>query len=124
MDVWHDRAVFHFLTSADDRTKYRAHLRRTLKVRGTAIVATFAPDGPARCSGLPVVRYSADTLAAELGDEFRLVEAKPYRHRTPWGAISPLFMDDLRAPRHTASSTSRSPHTPTPWLRPYQTRTP
>jgi uridine phosphorylase len=85
MDIWHDRAVFHFLTTPDDRARYRAHMRQTLKVGGTAIVATFALDGPETCSGLPVARYSADTLAAELGEEFKLIDAVPYDHRTPWG---------------------------------------
>jgi trans-aconitate methyltransferase len=67
MDIWHDRAVFHFLTDADVRARYRTRLLQTLKAQGTAIIATFAPDGPARCSGLPVVRYSPEALAAELG---------------------------------------------------------
>jgi hypothetical protein len=86
MDIWHDRAVFHFLTSPDDRAHYRTHLRQTLKVNGAAIIATFALDGPMSCSGLPVARYSPETLCAELGDEFRLVESQPYVHHTPWGS--------------------------------------
>ena len=86
MDIWHDRAVFHFLTESADRNEYLAHLRRTLKADGSAIIATFAPDGPATCSGLRVVRYSPDALASELGDEFSLVESRPWRHITPWGA--------------------------------------
>jgi hypothetical protein len=85
MDIWHDRAVFHFLTTRRDRARYRAHLGQTLKIDGTAIVATFAPNGPEWCSGLPVARYSPEALAAELGSGFRLVEAVPYTHRTPWG---------------------------------------
>jgi SAM-dependent methyltransferase len=91
MDVWHDRAVFHFLTSPEDRARYLSHLRHTLKVHGTAIVATFALDGPEACSGLQVARYSPETLAAELGDEFRLVEAVPYEHQTPWGSVQPFL---------------------------------
>jgi SAM-dependent methyltransferase len=86
MDIWHDRAVFHFLASPDHRMRYRAHLRQTLKVQGTVVIATFAPDGPTTCSGLPVIRYSPEALSAELGKEFRLVEAEPYVHRTPWGS--------------------------------------
>jgi SAM-dependent methyltransferase len=86
MDIWHDRAVFHFLMEPDDRERYRQRLRATLKVGGTAIVATFATDGPEKCSGLPVVRYSPETLTAELGDGFTLVDAKPHRHITPWGS--------------------------------------
>ena len=66
MDIWHDRAVFHFLVEAEDRSRYCAHLRHTLKAGGTAILATFAPDGPERCSGLPVRRYSPETLSTEL----------------------------------------------------------
>jgi SAM-dependent methyltransferase len=86
MDIWHDRAVFHFLTAPRDRARYLAQLRQTLKIHGTAIVATFALDGPEWCSGLPVARYSPETLAAQLGDGFRLVEAIPHRHTTPWGS--------------------------------------
>jgi SAM-dependent methyltransferase len=86
MDIWHDRAVFHFLTDSDDRNRYLAHLRGTLKPHGYAIIATFAPDGPPSCSGLPVVRYSPETLVAEFGADFSLVESRPYRHVTPSGA--------------------------------------
>jgi ubiquinone/menaquinone biosynthesis C-methylase UbiE len=87
MDIWHDRAVFHFLTTPVDRSRYVGHMREVLKVGGSAIVATFALDGPEKCSGLPVARYSPDTLAAELGDEFSLLESRPHLHRTPWGAV-------------------------------------
>ncbi len=86
MDVWHDRAVFHFLTDAEGRSRYRDQLMRIVKPGGTVIVATFAPDGPEKCSGLPVARYSPETLAAELGPIVRLVESLPYVHTTPWGA--------------------------------------
>ena len=85
MDVWHDRAVFHFLTDTQARERYRSHLLRVLKPGGTAIIATFALDGPERCSGLPVSRYSPGTLAVELGEAMHLVEALPYTHTTPWG---------------------------------------
>jgi SAM-dependent methyltransferase len=85
VDIWHDRAVFHFLTAPEDRARYLEHLRGTLKPGGTAIIATFALDGPKKCSGLPVVHYSASTLAAELGSDFTLVETIPYLHRTPSG---------------------------------------
>jgi trans-aconitate methyltransferase len=87
MDIWHDRAVFHFLVEADDRLRYLTHLRKTLKVNGGAIIATFAPDGPDTCSGLPVARYSPDALAAELGDEFRLMESRQHPHITPSGTV-------------------------------------
>jgi SAM-dependent methyltransferase len=85
MDIWHDRAVFHFLTDARDRALYVAHMREILKLRGNAIIATFALDGPEKCSGLPVVRYSPDTLARELGESFSLVESVLHVHRTPSG---------------------------------------
>ncbi|HXG88167.1 MAG TPA: class I SAM-dependent methyltransferase [Vicinamibacterales bacterium] len=87
MDIWHDRAVFHFLTTRNDRARYLVQLRQTIKPDGAVIIATFAPDGPKTCSGLPVMRYSPEALAAELGGEFRLVEAVPHLHKTPWGAI-------------------------------------
>ena len=85
MDIWHDRAVFHFLTDQSDRLRYVQHLQDTLKRDGSAIIATFAWDGPPTCSGLPVARYSPETLAAELGEGFSLIESVPHIHRTPWG---------------------------------------
>jgi SAM-dependent methyltransferase len=84
-DLWHDRAVFHFLTAAADRARYVAQLRRALKPGGHAIVATFAPDGPERCSGLPVVRYSPESLRDTLGPGFRLIDSFREEHRTPGG---------------------------------------
>jgi SAM-dependent methyltransferase len=87
MDIWHDRAVFHFLTVADDRHRYHARMRATLKPGGQAIIATFAPDGPQTCSGLPVARYSPERLATELGNGFALADARLHRHVTPWGAV-------------------------------------
>lgn len=86
-DVWHDRAVFHFLTEAVDREAYKQHLRQALKPGGHVIIATFAPDGPVRCSGLPVRRYSPEALAAELGSEFALVESEREDHHTPGDAV-------------------------------------
>jgi SAM-dependent methyltransferase len=86
-DVWHDRAVFHFLTEPADRRAYVATLARALAPNGQAIIATFALEGPERCSGLPCVRYSADTLAAELGPAWRLAESRAEDHVTPGGAI-------------------------------------
>jgi trans-aconitate methyltransferase len=91
MDIWHDRAVFHFLTTADERASYRAHLLHTVKPGGAVIIATFAPDGPERCSGLPVARYSAEALTGELGSAFTLVEAMRHEHHTPWGATQPFM---------------------------------
>jgi SAM-dependent methyltransferase len=86
MDIWHDRAVFHFLVDARDRTRYLEHVRDSLKPQGSVIIATFALDGPPTCSGLPVARYSPESLAIELGEGFTLEEARPYHHTTPWGA--------------------------------------
>jgi SAM-dependent methyltransferase len=86
MDIWHDRAVFHFLTDPADRRKYVGHLHHTLKAGGTAIIATFGPDGPEKCSGLPVCRYSPADLKNELGDGLAFVESVSHHHRTPWGS--------------------------------------
>ena len=85
IDIWHDRAVFHFLTVPDQRARYRDRLISVVKRGGAAIVATFAFDGPERCSGLPVVRYSPESLAKELGGELELVESVHSPHHTPWG---------------------------------------
>ena len=86
VDVWHDRAVFHFLTERADRERYKDRLVEHVKPGGAVIIATFALDGPEKCSGLPVTRYSPETLAAELGHAFTLVESRPHTHNTPWGA--------------------------------------
>ena len=85
VDIWHDRAVFHFLTERLDRDRYKARLAETLKNDGSAIIATFALDGPEKCSGLPIVRYSPETLASELGKGFLLVDSRCHTHTTPWG---------------------------------------
>lgn len=85
--LWHDRAVFHFLTEADDRALYLAQLRRALAADGQVLMATFAPDGPTRCSGLPVRQYSAASLATELGETFDLVDERRDAHVTPDGQV-------------------------------------
>ena len=87
VDLWHDRAVFHFLTQASERERYVARLVRTLNPGGQAIIATFAPDGPAKCSGLAVARYSGETLALELSPRLRLVDTVRDEHRTPTGGV-------------------------------------
>lgn len=84
-DVWHDRAVFHFLTSQDDRDAYVRQVTRAVKPGGHVIVATFGPEGPTRCSGLDIVRYDADSLHDEFGPAFRLVEHRSELHQTPMG---------------------------------------
>jgi 2-polyprenyl-3-methyl-5-hydroxy-6-metoxy-1,4-benzoquinol methylase len=85
-DVWHDRAAFHFLTEAADRSAYVACLRAALRPGGHTIIATFALDGPERCSGLPVVRYDAASLGEVLGDAFTLTETRRHDHHTPMGS--------------------------------------
>lgn len=85
-DVWHDRAAFHFLTDAADRTAYVECLREALRPGGHAIIATFALDGPERCSGLPVIRYDAASLGEVLGSAFNLVESRRHDHHTPMGS--------------------------------------
>jgi ubiquinone/menaquinone biosynthesis C-methylase UbiE len=84
-DVWHDRAVFHFLTSADDRRRYIELAVRTIAANGYLIVGVFAPDGPAKCSGLEVCRYDAAGLASEFGKTFCLLRTESVRHTTPAG---------------------------------------
>ena len=90
MDIWHDRAVFHFLTAFEDQARYLARLRGILKPNGSAIIATFGPDGPDICSGLPVARYSPAALAERLGADFALIESKRHVHHTPWGGTQPF----------------------------------
>jgi SAM-dependent methyltransferase len=85
-DVWHDRAVFHFLTDEEDRRAYVDKVAYTVKAGGHVIVATFGPEGPTKCSGLDVVRYDADALHAEFGKAFRLLKSRTEVHRTPRGA--------------------------------------
>lgn len=85
-DVWHDRAVFHFLTNEDDRRAYVERVAYSMKPGGHVIVATFGPEGPTQCSGLDVVRYDADALHEEFGKSFRLLKSRTEIHKTPWGA--------------------------------------
>jgi SAM-dependent methyltransferase len=86
-DIWHDRAAFHFLTEAEDRAAYVSNMRAALKPGGHAIIATFAADGPQRCSGLPVRRYDPAELAETVGAGFRPVAAHRKVHTTPWGSM-------------------------------------
>ncbi|HAU21342.1 MAG TPA: SAM-dependent methyltransferase [Erythrobacter sp.] len=90
LDIWHDRAAFHFLTEADDRARYKAALMAGLRPGGYLIVATFAPDAPEKCSGLPVCRYDAAGIDEALGDAFDLIAEWRDVHHTPWGT-SPAF---------------------------------
>jgi len=86
-DVWHDRAVFHFLVDPADRAAYVAQVMRSVKPGGHVIVATFGPAGPLSCSGLDTVRYSADELHGQFGTQFRLLDHSTEEHVTPWGAM-------------------------------------
>lgn len=84
-DVWHDRAVFHFLTDPEDRRRYVEQVRHAVVPGGHVIVATFGPDGPERCSGLPTARYAPEALHAEFGSDFTLVDRREEWHTTPAG---------------------------------------
>jgi SAM-dependent methyltransferase len=86
-DLWHDRAAFHFLTEAKDRAAYVQRVLRAVRPGGHVIIGTFAPDGPERCSGLPVVRHDGASLSAVLGPAFALVESRNEAHHTPTGAV-------------------------------------
>lgn len=85
--LWHDRAVFHFLTSPEAKAGYLRTLSEVLVPGGYVVVSAFAADGPERCSGLPVVRYTSSSLLNEFGDEYELVESFLDGHQTPWGSI-------------------------------------
>ena len=84
-DVWHDRAVFHFLTTPERRITYVQQVTRAVKPGGHVIVSTFGPEGPTECSGLKVMRYGAESLHGEFGGRFRLVESSKELHETPFG---------------------------------------
>lgn len=88
--LWHDRAVFHFLTEPDDRRAYVEVATRAVAPGGFLVVATFAADGPERCSGLPVQRYDTEALAAQFTSEFLPVTSRAQSHHTPWGAVQPF----------------------------------
>jgi hypothetical protein len=95
-DLWHDRAAFHFLVDAPDRGAYLDRLISGVKAGGHAIIATFALDGPEKCSGLPVQRYDPAGLSATVGDAFELIAHQPHRHVTPWGAVQSFQFSVLR----------------------------
>lgn len=95
-DVWHDRAAFHFLTDPRDRADYVERLRSAVAPGGHIIIATFALDGPEKCSGLPVQRYDSASLSDELGPEFELVEARSETHHTPWNSTQAFQFSRFR----------------------------
>jgi 2-polyprenyl-3-methyl-5-hydroxy-6-metoxy-1,4-benzoquinol methylase len=86
-DVWHDRAVFHFLTAMDDRVAYVRQAAKAVKPGGHVIVSTFGPDGPTKCSSLDVVRYDAESLHSEFGVRFHLLDSSKELHHTPLGSV-------------------------------------
>jgi len=95
-DLWHDRAVFHFLINAEDRQRYVEAVKHSLKPKGHVIIATFAPDGPPKCSGLDVIRYSPQSLHHEFGNEFKLIESSSEAHLTPSGTKQKFIYCYLR----------------------------
>lgn len=95
-DVWHDRAVFHFLTDAADRAAYVGKAAAHVRPGGLLVVGTFAEDGPEQCSGLPTQRYDAASLAAEFGEVFALVNSERIEHHTPWDTVQPFTWVVLR----------------------------
>jgi len=95
-DIWHDRAAFHFLVGPDDRAAYLDRLRKGVRHGGHAIIATFALDGPEKCSGLPVQRYDPESLSRAVGPSFELIEHQGHRHTTPWGAVQSFQFSVLR----------------------------
>lgn len=95
-DLWHDRALFHFLVSAPDRNAYLAVLRQALRPGGHLVVATFGPDGPDRCSGLPVSRYDAEEISRTLGPDFELVSSRLAEHRKPSGGAQQFMYAHLK----------------------------
>lgn len=98
-DVWHDRAAFHFLTDPRDRAAYVERLRSAVAPGGHVIIATFALDGPEKCSGLPVQRHDSASLAAELGPGFDLVETRSEVHHTPWNSTQAFQFSRFRRKR-------------------------
>lgn len=86
-DLWHDRAVFHFLTSVSDRVAYVRQVARAIRRGGHVVISTFGPEGPTKCSGLDVVRYDAESLHKEFGVAFRLLGSSKESHETPFGTV-------------------------------------
>ena len=85
VNTWHDRAVFHFFTAVADQAAYVLRVRSTLRVGGHVVLATFAPDGPEQCSGLPVARHDTSSISERFGDAFAVVDSFELDHHTPWG---------------------------------------
>ena len=99
-DLWHDRAAFHFLTVPADRAAYAACVRSAVGPGGHIIIATFAPDGPERCSGLPVIRHDASSIGEVLGPSFKLIESRRHNHSTPVAPYSVSSSADFKGERN------------------------
>ncbi len=95
-DLWHDRAAFHFLTAAADRAAYAKHIAKAIRPAGHVIIGTFAPDGPERCSGLPVQRHNAASIGAVLGGDFELIDTRRHDHMTPAGNVQRFQFSSFR----------------------------
>lgn len=98
-DAWHDRAAFHFLSTAEQQDRYALNLARILRPGGRAVIAAFAPDGPEKCSGLPVTRHDGSTIAAACsrsGRSFALIDEQREEHVTPWGSVQRFVYALLR----------------------------
>ena len=98
-DLWHDRAVFHFLTDPAARSRYVGTVRRALRPGGHIVVATFGPHGPEECSGLEVLRFTPDAIHSEFGDEFAKIADSTEVHKTPWGSEQEFVYCYCRLPR-------------------------
>ncbi|MVT00315.1 class I SAM-dependent methyltransferase [Devosia marina] len=101
-DFWHDRAALHFLTETDDQARYARAIDRALVAGGVAVIGTFAPDGPEKCSGLPVVRHDGESLSALLGDRFSLIGHARHEHVTPWGSVQKFQFSTFRKRQNAA----------------------
>jgi SAM-dependent methyltransferase len=109
--LWHDRAVFHFFTDDAQQQRYIGRVRAALQPGGHVLVATFAADGPERCSGLPVCRYDGDSLAQRFGAGFERVDSRRELHRTPFDSVQPFTYLLLRRSNDAAGANTRT--TPT-----------
>ncbi|PWR18334.1 class I SAM-dependent methyltransferase [Zavarzinia compransoris] len=94
--VWHDRAAFHFLTAEREQQAYVGVMKQALKIGGHAIIGTFAPDGPEKCSGLPVARHDAESLSRTFGAGFVLIDSRTHDHVTPWGSTQRFQFSTFR----------------------------
>jgi len=107
-DLWHDRAVFHFLTTPERRTAYVRQILRAVKPGGHVVIATFGPEGPTRCSGLDVVRYDPESVLREFGPSFQLLDSFTEEHHTPFGTTQQFQYCCLRVQKNPAGVLVRS----------------